>query len=165
MSLREAPISPSAAPSRYFRQHHKGLVDPPAIDAQQFRPAWRVRARLDKLLADDLISPQTWNAAFEYRATVERAFGGLLGSALDRIGTGRNSTRSGAGFERSERQLAAVRRLASARKRLGRRTETLLFTFLIDDLCWSKLGARIGCDPKTSKTRVRVALKALAVIW
>jgi len=44
--------------------------------------------RLDKLLCDGAITPR-WRAAVEYRATVERAFGTLLGSNIDRIGTGR----------------------------------------------------------------------------
>src|SRR5262252_8064146 len=105
MSSPSLPLPSSTSPSKYRRQHHE--IEQPAIDSRHFRPAHRVRATLDKLLLERAITPREWQAGTEYRATVEYAFGGLLGTSLPQIGTGRRPEHSGRAprLERSERQL------------------------------------------------------------
>jgi hypothetical protein len=126
-----------------------------------------VRARLDSLLLAGTIPPQTWRAAVEYRATIECALGTLLGSNLGRIDTGRPPRRSGRSpqGDRSEAQLAAVRRLAGVRDSLGPVAEALLLVCVVEDLSWFAIGRRFGVDPKTGKAWVLASLRALAAIW
>jgi hypothetical protein len=62
------------------RQH--GPVEPPKIDGTAFKPFWKARSRVDRLLADGAINAAEWAAAIDYRATVETAFGSLTRSRL-----------------------------------------------------------------------------------
>jgi len=91
MSLADADsFRSSNAPNRFYRQHHE--VEAPQVDEKAFRPAWRVRTQLDKLLLDGLISPYEWRIAGWLRSCHERAFGSDLASPMARLGmAGRGS--------------------------------------------------------------------------
>ena len=47
-------VSSSNAPGSFFRQHHE--VEGPEVSARAFRPAWRVRTKLDQLALEGKIT-------------------------------------------------------------------------------------------------------------
>jgi hypothetical protein len=50
-----AALPSSSSPTPEFRRHH--AVEPPRVDANEFRQGWRIRSGLDRLLAGGLITP------------------------------------------------------------------------------------------------------------
>jgi hypothetical protein len=144
-------------PSPFFRQHHG--VEPPAIDFGQWRPYWRVRTRLDRLLLDGAITPQEWSVAAALRATMEAARAAMLPTrSWDREPHGRSPGPALA------RRADALARLDGVRANLGSFALWLLEACLADDASWRYLGARLGVDPKTARAWTIAAIRALATL-
>jgi hypothetical protein len=154
----------SSGPTPELQRHHQVMV--PEISERRFHPAWRIKSRLDRLLADQLIAPKTWLAAVEYRRLHEIAHRGAVRSTIDLIGTGRRPQRSGQAPrpEYTEGQLAAVRRLATIREALGAVAVGLIEACVVADMSWCALGRRLGIDHKTTKKWTVTALNGLVGI-
>jgi hypothetical protein len=147
-------------PSRYYTQHH--AVEPPAIDALAFRPYWRRRTRLDRLLVNGVITEHEWRAAQHFRGLVEiiRA-GDWPAKAFDR---GAHVT--GGSARGIERQFDALARLVVLRRELGTFAVDVLEAHIVDDESWVVLAARWCVHPKTARAWTVTIVKALAtVIW
>ena len=65
-----------------FRRHH--AVEPPRVDASEFRQGWRVKTGLDGLLAAGAITPREWCAALAFRGMRERRCGARCGLQMGR---------------------------------------------------------------------------------
>ena len=145
-------------PSVHFRQHH--LVEAPRIDDRAFRPAWRVRTRLDALLDRRAITPREWRAASEYRSLWEMALGDLLSTP--------QRGAHGAGGRPTDHYMAerldALRALSAARKRLGAAAWGLIEACVIDDLSWNEIGRCLDVDHKTARAWTITAIKELALV-
>ena len=152
------PPAPSSAPSAEFRSHH--AIEPPAVDARQFRTAWRIRSQVDKLLSAQAISIQEWQHADAFRDMIERAFGPQLRSRdLERrLGANPAGTPT-AVFDCKLDVIAALRRIEH---KLGAAAYDLLVLAIVDDLCPAEIGRRLQCDRKTARSRVVRAVKRLA---
>ena len=164
---RASPVSSSpssGSPNAFYRNHFR--VEEPRVDATVFRPGWRVQTRLERLLADQVISPPMWRAAVIYRDTYAIAFGSSLGSSIDRVGLGRRPARSNPTMrlEPAENQLAAVERLAMVRRRLGAVVVQLIDQITIEDACWAEIGRQFRISPKTARVWALTALSGLAHI-
>jgi hypothetical protein len=157
------PPAASGRPSAFLRQHVAGL-EVPRVDETAFRPAWRVRTRLDALERDGALSPREFRAAVAYRAAAELVLGSAVHAvALD--GPGRAPGYRGDRLERSERLRDTLRHLTSVRQTLGDVATGLIEACVVEDLTWSALGRRLRCDHKTAKAWVVTAVKALAHAW
>jgi hypothetical protein len=161
---RPPPPVRGCSPVRYLAQHGAG-IEAPRIDGEHFRPAWRRRSRIDKLLAKGSIGFAEYLAAQRYRSTHEIAFGSILKSRGIPDGAG---ARPGRGTGRatrlapSERQVDAVARLDRVAGELGTVAVQLIELVVIADECWSKIAARLRCDPKTARKWTLLSLQALA---
>jgi hypothetical protein len=142
-------------PSPFFRQHH-GL-EPPAIDWGTWRPYWRVRTRLDRLLLDGAITPHEWQAAVRLRATIEAARVAML--PIHRLDGEQHGGSSGPALAR---RVDAMARLECVRAGLGSFALGLLEACLVDDASWRYLGARLGIDPKTARAWTIAVIRSLA---
>jgi hypothetical protein len=144
------------SPSPFFRQHH-GL-EPPAIDFGQWRPYWRVRTRLDRLLLDGAITPHEWRTAVRLRRIIEAARAAVL--PIHRLD---GEPRGGVSGPALTRRVDAIARLDQVRAGLGVIALGLLEACLADDCSWRYLGDRLGIDPKTARAWTIAALRALAI--
>jgi hypothetical protein len=144
----------TASPSPFFRQHH-GL-EPPAIDFGQWRPYWRVRTRLDRLLLDGAIGPHEWRAAVRLRRLIEAARAAML--PIHRLDGEQHGGSSGPALARRS---DAIARLSQVRAGLGSFAFWLLEACLADDASWRHLGDRLGVDPKTARAWTIAAIRAL----
>jgi hypothetical protein len=125
-----SPPPPGSTSLEYRKQHQS--LEPPAIDMASFRRFWKVRARIDKLLAAGDITGFEWRCASEFRMANEIAFGSLLRAPrLD--GTGRGSGHP-ANLQPSEHQRGALRRLHDLHDRVDRETLHLLELIVVMDL-------------------------------
>ena len=149
----------SNAPS-LDRLKHAETIEPPRVDAVTFRQGWRVRSRLDRLLADRRITAEVWQAAVEYRdawARVLAGGGGELGG-----------TRISGGADAHDRQIALVGTLAvlvEIERRLGRLPTALCVACVVEDLSWPEIGRRCGRSNHTAEVWTVYALRALAGAW
>jgi hypothetical protein len=149
----------SNAPS-LDRLRHAETIEPPRVDAVTFRQGWRVRSRLDRLLADRRITAEVWQAAVEYRdawARVLAGGGGELGG-----------TRISGGADAHDRQIALVGTLAvlvEIERRLGRLPTALCVACVVEDLSWPEIGRRCGRSNHTAEVWTIYALRALAGAW
>ena len=145
-------------PNAHFRQHHD--VDPPRIDADHFRPAWRVATRLEALRLDGAITDRECAAGVTFRNVWECAFSGTYPQPQwVRVGSS-----CGLGPERgSISRLDALATLHSIRGALGPFACRLLAACAVDDVSWAYLGRALGIDPKTARAWTIAALRALAV--
>lgn len=144
-------------PSPFLRQHH-GL-EPPAIDMGTWRPYWRVRTRLDRLLLDGAITSHEWRAAVRLRALCEAAQTAIL--PIHRLD---GEPRGGDSGPALVRRVDALARLEIVRAGLGSFAVGLLEVCLVDDCSWRYLGHRLGIDPKTARAWTITALHALAAL-
>jgi hypothetical protein len=142
-------------PSRWLRQHH-GL-EPPMIDLGAWRPYWRIRTRLDRLLLDGAITPHEWQAAVRLRRIIEAARSAVL--PVHRLD---GEPRGGVSGPALARRVDAMARLEQVRAGLGAFAVALLEACLVDDCSWRYLGDRLGIDPKTARAWTITALHALA---
>jgi hypothetical protein len=146
-------------PTAAYRQHHD--VEAPRVDERHFLPAWRVLTRLDGLLADHAITSAEWHAAADFRELVDQVRCRALtrSSAFGTVRAAENSFRNwGAG------DLDASARLRQIRAVLGAWACTLLEAALVRDLSWAALGREYERDPKTARTWVIAAIKALRTV-
>jgi hypothetical protein len=144
-------------PSPFLRQHH-GL-EAPAIDWGTWRPYWRVRTRLDRLLADGAITPRQWGAASRLRSAFEAAQAGIM--PIHRLHGGPRRRAAG---PPSTHRADALARLAELRIDLGSVALGLLEACLVEDRSWASLGRRLGIDPKTARAWTIAAIHALAAL-
>jgi hypothetical protein len=145
------------SPSPFFRQHH-GL-EPPTLDLGAWRPYWRVRTRLDRLLLDGAITPQEWSAAVRLRRIFEASYAAML--PIHRLDGKPHGGSSGPALARRADALA---RLEAVRAGLGSFALGLLEACLADDASWRYLGSRLGVDPKTARAWTIAAIHALATL-
>ena len=144
-------------PSRWWRQHH-GL-EAPAIDFGAWRPYWRLRTRLDRLLLDGAITVHEWRQAVQLRRLVEAARAAVL--PIHRLDGEPSGGDSGPALAR---RVDAMARLDQVRAGLGVFALGLLEACLVDDCSWRYLGDRLGVDPKTARAWTIIALRALATL-
>jgi hypothetical protein len=147
--MREAHVT---SPSAHFRQHH--AVDEPRVDAGNFRPAWRVRTRLDQLLIDRSITPHEWFIAVRFRTMLELVAmrQGVRAARIEFLPPGKPNGTTSAQASRYCREIA---------DRFGAVCSGILIACLVDDLSWAELGRRIRVDPRTAKAWTVVLLKML----
>jgi hypothetical protein len=149
----------SNAPS-VERARHAEAIEPPRVDAASFRQGWRIRTRLDALLAAGRINAGVWQAAVEYRdawARVWASRGGELGG-----------TRVSGGLDLHGRQIGLVDTVAAldaVERRIGRLATALCVACVVEDLSWPEIGRRCGRSNHTVVAWTVLALRALAVAW
>lgn len=142
------------------RARHAETIEPPRVDASSFRQGWRVRSRLDALLADRRISAGVWQVAVEYRdgwARVLAGRGGELGGV-----------RISGVADVHLRQIGLVDTLAvltEIERRIGRLATALCFACVVEDRSWASTGRLCGRNPETVRDWTALALRALAVGW
>jgi hypothetical protein len=165
---RPSPLLPlqlppaSSAPSAWRKQH--GQVETPQIDSQTFRPYWRVRSQLDKLLSQGAITARERQTADAFRRLYELAHRGeLAAQAWDKTYLDADCRRLGDG-DQSRQRLGAARRLARLRGELGEVAFGLVVAVVVEDACWAKIGRRFRVDPKTGRSWALQALQALATL-
>jgi hypothetical protein len=145
-------------PSPFFRQHH-GL-EAPAIDFGAWRPYWRIRTRLDRLLLDGAITAREWGIASRLRSAFEAAQAGIMPiHQLDG-----DPRRARAASPPSGHRADALARLNQLRATLGSLTLGLLQACLVEDCSWAWLGKCLAVDPKTARAWTIAAIHALAAL-
>ena len=116
-----------------FAQHHD--VDARPGSSGQVA-GWRVRTRLDRLLADGHITASEWQAGDHYRSDYEH---GELGASMSEPGMPRGG--SGSGCPTASR-LDALNRLRHARAKL-QAVEVVVMDMLAQDQSWSAVMRRV----------------------
>jgi hypothetical protein len=144
-------------PSEHYRQHHD--VEPPRIDANNFRPAWRVRTRLDRLLLDRAITPAEWYAAVALRSMIE-----LVAARGQRAARTEFMPAGAIVPYQTEVDSTALAHSRRIRLSLGDVCYRLLLACIVDDLSWIALGQRLGVDPRTARAWVIISIKLLVAI-
>lgn len=151
----------SNSPSVEYRHHHE--AEAPTIDDREFRPAWRRRSRLDKLLTSGAISPEQYRAGLAFRDSYEAAFAGsvrvpdLLAVRLDKHCCRRSAP------ELSERQAQALTRLRVMEGSLGSLFVIAVWV-CVEDWKWCAIAQKLGVASSTAKRWGVIALAALAVV-
>jgi hypothetical protein len=145
----------STTPSPEFRRHFD--VAPPAIDAREYRPAWRRETRLAGLVEAGRIGRETFVVACAWRQCAE-----AIGRVLVQRWTARTNGGILAGAGPTPTQITAATVLRNAGAALGDYCVRILHDHLVEDLSWRELGQRLPVDPKTAKVRTIAALEALA---
>jgi hypothetical protein len=157
------PRSPpaSSAPSAWRRQH--GQIEAPDISSTAFRPYFRSRSQLDKLLSQRAISEREWQAADRFRRLYELAHHSeLRGGAYDRVYVDQHCRRPGQA-EPSDVRLAAIEKLVRIRRTLGPIVFGIAVEVAVHDTCWAQLARKLGgIDPKTARSRGVEAIAVLA---
>ena len=149
----------SNAPSADLGQHVEA-IDPPRIDDRAFRQGWRVRTRLDALLAADRITSGQWQAAVEYRDAFSRVLADGGGSP------GGYRVSGGSGHDRLLGLLDTISRLRAVDGRIGAHLARLCHLCVVEDRSWAAIAAILDrCNPETARDRTVVALRSLAVAW
>jgi hypothetical protein len=148
----------SSQPSPHYRQHHE--VDAPRVDTQAFRQGWRVRTRLDGMLAAGLISAAGWQAGADFRVKWERAYGQGIAPA-----TGMMGVRASHGDRMAAGRIDAVTWLRRAHDALGERQFWLIERCAVHDASWVSIAADLAIDDKRARALTAQALGALAEIW
>jgi hypothetical protein len=141
------------------RLSHAEAIDAPRIDATAFRQGWRVRTRLDALLADGRIDATAWQSATEYRDGWSR---------VHAIG-GRSWGTRGAGADPHARLLAVaatMERLLRVQATLGPDHAGLIYACVVEDRSWASIASRLHVRrAETARDRTVLALRALAWAW
>jgi hypothetical protein len=155
-----AALLPSNAPTAEYRRHH--AVEEPVIDEHQFRPAWRRRDRLDKLVDAGAINIREYRAALVFRRLHERALTGASASSVwNRTFVDRHCRAPL--LEMTEAQATALARLDAVKKALGALYE-LLEMCVVGDVPWCRIGQRFAVDPKTARKWAAASIAALAAV-
>lgn len=142
------------------RARQAEAIEPPRIDARVFRQGWRVRTRLDSLLAARRITPGQWQAAVEYRdawARVLQAGGGSPGSFRVSGGADRHLRLYGL--------LDTISRLRAVEASIGRDAARLCIACAVEDRSWASTAATWGRNPETLRDWTAQAVRALARAW
>ncbi len=156
------PAPVASGPDRFLRQH--GEIEAPAINDQEFRPAWRRVSRLDQLLRDHVISGREWRCAQGFRSTYEQAYRGTLsGQDWNAVYVDQHC-RQRSQREPTESALDAAGRLMTIRSTLGPCVFAMLVLIVVDDNSWTTIAKHFGVCPKTIKSWSVTALEALAAL-
>jgi len=143
---------------------HINAIDPPAIDAHNRRPYWRISSRLAALRDTSAISPDEYLAACEYRAAWERVLASIVRtSQLDRT-----TIRTISGYGATDAVLRITSTVSSIRcteTTLGSLASSLLFWHAVDDLPWTDIAAKLHRQPRTVRNWTISALHALPDAW
>ena len=131
-----------------FAQHHD--VDARAGLSGQVA-GWRVRTRLDRLMAEGRITASEWQAGDHYRSDYEH---GELGASMSEPGMPRGG--SGSGCPTASR-LDALARLRRARSKLTLEA-VIVLDMLVQDKSWAAMARRVWC---TRDQAMDVACSAL----
>ena len=143
-------------PSREFRRHHD--VEAPQVDERAFRQGWRVRTRLDQLLADERISRSEWQAAIEFRAA--------WGAAIEITRAGMIGVQGGGSPDNAMlTRLDAVERLRLVEAAIGGFAASLCRACIAHDLAWAAIGRQCGRNPETVRDWTVLAIRAMAGAW
>lgn len=145
-------------PTPHYEAHHD--LDAPQVDAGAFRPGWRVRTRLDGLLASHDITATVWRAAVDYRDTWARMLRlrTMLGAPAGRRGAG--------GTEASMLAvLGAAQRIRVAEQQIHPKVVKLLHVCILEDASWREIGRRYRVAPMTARGWMVEALRVLATAW
>jgi len=123
----------SNAPTTFYRQHH--VVEAPAIDEREFRPAWRVKTKLMLLVECGRIDRRQFEVAMAFKGWCE-VIGRQRTSAwlAMRVDGGRRPE----GLVTTH-QIDAARRLHNASLALGRERMALLY--------WAAIVRRAAMKP------------------
>lgn len=149
---------PSNRPTEQ-RARQAEAVDNPDVDGVAFRPWWRVRTRLDGLLAAGLIEEAAWLAAGKFRDDAEAALMRLGPSTLARLGLARAPRELHA---RDLHRVKALERLRRVRDKLGPADYALIWWIAAEDRPWTEVGRRLACTERTAKKRAAAAIGRLA---
>jgi hypothetical protein len=113
---RPSPPPPRSGPPPERYRHDR--IEAPEISDRAFRPGWRVRTQLDRLLKSGEIGAREYLAATTFRRLHERAHqGGMQTLNPDRLPLDKHCR--GRRNEPADNQLAALERLAQIRDGLG----------------------------------------------
>jgi hypothetical protein len=151
----------SNAPTSFFRQHHE--VEAPEVSERAFRPAWRVRTRLDRLLFEGAITPWEFRIAAWLRRCHERGYGSELQSPMTRLGMAGHSSWRGR-ENPADRRASARQYLAFVEKAMGPIVYGIVVAVVVDDLPWRELGRRCNCHASTARSWGVEAIKVLATV-
>lgn len=142
------------------RAQHVEAIDPPRVDATAFRQGWRVRTRLDTLLADHRITPDQWQAAVAYRDAWDRVLSAGGGSS------GGNRVSGGSGqHDRLLGLVGTISRLRAVETAIGEPAAPLCFACAVEDRSWASIAAIHRRNPETVRDWTARALRALASAW
>jgi hypothetical protein len=158
-AIRGADVTISNTPTQ-DRAQHVEAIEAPRVDAAAFRQGWRVHTRLDRLLADDRITPGEWQSAVEYRdawARILGAAGGDLGGA--RVSGGRDH------HDRLLGQLGTLAQLRAVEARIGRLASALCVACIVEDRAWAWVALQCHRNPETVRDWTALAIRALAGAW
>jgi hypothetical protein len=148
----------TARPTPEFTAHHD--VEEPRVDERVFRQGWRVRTRLDQLLADRRITRDEWQAATEYRATWAKA------RELVAIEPGMLRVAGAASPDAGMiARLDAVTKLRIVEAAIGIEAARLLLASVVHDIAWAAMARFWACDPHTVRDATVRAIKALSPAW
>jgi hypothetical protein len=143
------------SPLPHYQQHHR--VEPPRIDAREFRPGWRVKTRLAALFENDKISREAFVAGMAWKGWVEQVGHVRVQSWAARISRGLVLKIP------SSRQLDSACSLQDAARALGQKRVNLLMSAIVDDLTWVELGRRLRVQRQTAVKWAVEAVEALAM--
>ena len=149
----------SNAPSA-DRLRHAEAIEAPRVDAASFRQGWRVRTRLDALLAAGRITGADWQAAVEYRDAYGRAWGGRGGGFAGVVVSG--------GADLHAWQIARIATLAvlsGVERRIGTLATALVVACVIEDQSWATIAAMCRRNPETVRDWTALAIRGLAQAW
>ena len=138
-------------PRAQFRLHHD--IEAQQVDAKAFRQGWKVSTRLDGLLRDEMITPGAWQAAVDFRATWERAFGIGLGASGELLGS-----RTSNAARCSDGKLDALKRIRGISRKLGPRRMWLIERCVLHDYPWLRTAEQLRVSDKTARSWTAVAL-------
>jgi hypothetical protein len=161
MSLADADsFTPSNAPSRFYRQHHE--VEAPEVNERAFRPAWRVRTQLDRLLLDGLITGFEWRVAGWLRSCYERGYSSELRSPMAQLGMAGHGSHPWRRGDSASRRAQAREYLHHVEQAMGPVVYPIVLAVVVEDVPWRELGKRCGVHAKTAKSWAVEAVRVLA---
>lgn len=149
----------TAKPTREFRRHHD--VDEPRVDHRAFRQGWRIRTRLDQLLADDRITRGEWQAASAYRDAWASA------REITRADEPGMISSPGAGSPDAAMiaKLDAVEKLRRVEDAIGPFAASLVRCCVVHDMTWAATARYCQRNPETIRDWTVFAIRSLAGAW
>jgi hypothetical protein len=143
-----------SGPSDAYRQHHD--VAAPRIDADCFRPGWRIETRLDALLVEGAIDAATWEAGQKFRTDWDTGIGLRRSTSPVRVQGSPDGGMTG--------RLSALARLRHIADALGGFECRVLELCVIRDLTWREMGRALAVHGETAKRYAVAALWALGAL-
>lgn len=146
-------------PTTELNQHH--TLEPPAVDARNFRQTWRVTSRLDALLRDKRISPNDHAAACAYRNAWER----IAAAPLSSFQMQPHSTALGDPHNRQINALYAMTTIRNLSLAIGAFPAALCHACIVNDLPWTEIARRTHRNRETVRDWTAGAIHQLAIAW